>query len=147
MSRANTTFLIVEDNELDVEKIVRGFKRLKMPNQILSTTNGYEALDVLRGTNGKEKLAAPYIIILDLNMPRMNGIEFLETLRSDPDISSAPVFVLTTSDRQEDVAAAYRFNICGYIVKPIAMSAMFEALETLNSFWNLVEYPTAGPGV
>lgn len=146
MSRANTTFLIVEDNELDVEKIVRGFKRLKMPNQILSTTNGYEALDVLRGTNGKEKLAAPYIIILDLNMPRMNGIEFLEALRSDPDISSAPVFVLTTSDRQEDVAAAYRFNICGYIVKPIAMSAMFEALETLNSFWNLVEYPTAGPG-
>lgn len=141
MSSAKTTFLVVDDNELDVEKITRGLKRLDIPNRIVSTSNGYEALDVLRGYEGGQPLAMPYIVILDMNMPKMNGLEFLEALRSDASIAHAPVFVLTTSDRQEDIVAAYRFNICGYIVKPIKMSAMLEALATLNSFWNLSEYP------
>ena len=145
MSRTETTFLIVDDNELDVEKIKRGFKRLDIPNKIVSATDGIGALDILRGSNDTKKLEWPYIVILDLNMPRMNGLEFLDALRSDSSISHAPVFVLTTSDRQEDVAAAYRFNICAYIVKPIAMTAMIEALTTLQSLWTLSEYPAVEP--
>ena len=147
MSRVETNFLIVDDNKLDVEKITRGFKRLDIPNRIVSATNGYEALDRLRGSNGTQKLEWPYIVMLDLNMPRMNGLEFLEVLRSDSSIAHAPVFVLTTSDRQEDIYAAYRFNVCGYIVKPIAMTAMFDALATLKSFWDLSEYPAGEPSL
>ncbi len=147
MPRVETTFLIVDDNELDVEKIKRGFKRLDLPNNIEAARDGYEALDRLRGSNGAKKLEWPYIIMLDLNMPRMNGLEFLEALRGDSSIAHAPVFVLTTSDRQEDVSAAYRFNVCGYIVKPIAMASMFEALATLKSFWRLSEYPLAEPSL
>lgn len=144
MLTPDTVFLVVEDNELDVEKITRGFKRLKVPNPVVTAADGYAALDILRGTGGKARLNPPYIIFLDLNMPRMNGLEFLEALRSDSTIASAPVFVLTTSNRQTDVTAAYRFNVCGYIVKPVAMSAMSDALATLKAYWNLSEFPV-GP--
>lgn len=141
MAGRETTFLVVEDNDLDVEKITRGIQRLKIINEIIRVKDGLEALDVLRGTNGKEKLMAPYIILLDLNMPKMNGLEFLEALRADRTIAQSPVFVLTTSDRQQDVEAAYRFNVSGYIVKPIKIDQMFEALSTLNMYWKLTELP------
>ena len=107
----------------------------------MTAADGYAALDILRGTGGKSRLNPPYIIFLDLNMPRMNGLEFLEALRNDSSIADAPVFVLTTSDRQADVTAAYRFNVCGYFVKPVAMSAMSDALATLKAYWNLSEFP------
>lgn len=147
MPGAATTFLVVDDNELDFEKIRRGFKRLNITNPIVSATDGYGALDILRGTNGTQKLQWPYIVMLDLNMPKMNGLEFLDEMRKDNSIAHAPVFVLTTSDRQEDVAAAYRYNICGYIVKPIAMVAMIDALATLKSFWDLSEFPADAPSL
>ena len=142
-----TTFLVVEDNDLDVEKITRGFERLKIVNYVTCVENGYEALDILRGTNGKDRLVAPYIILLDLNMPRMNGLEFLEALRADVTIANSPVFVLTTSARQKDVNAAYAFNVCGYIVKPVEMGQMLGALNTLNMYWNLCELPLSEAGL
>ncbi len=141
MKEKATTFLIVEDSELDAEKIVRSMRRLSMTNKTLRVRNGEEALDVLRGTNGRTRLVAPYIILLDINMPKMNGLEFLQVLRSDDDIAHSPVFMLTTSDSQRDIDAAYRFNVCGYIVKPVKTEQMVAALDTLNLYWNVTELP------
>ena len=141
MKEKATTFLIVEDSELDAEKIVRSMHRLGMTNETLRVKNGEAALDVLRGTNGRTRLIAPYIILLDINMPKMNGLEFLQALRSDEGIAHSPVFMLTTSDSQRDIDAAYRFNVCGYIVKPVKTEQMVAALNTLNLYWNLTELP------
>ena len=134
-------FLLVEDNDLDVEKITRAFTRLKIGNSIVRAKDGYEALDILQGNNGKAKILAPYIILLDLNMPKMNGVEFLKALRADETISHSPVIVLTTPDRRNDVESAYAHNVCGYIVKPVRIDQMFEALSTLNMFWKVCELP------
>ncbi|MFK7978129.1 MAG: response regulator [Halioglobus sp.] len=134
-NRAN--FLIVEDNDLDVEKITRSLEKLRIANPIARATNGEEALDMLLGTNGREKLPGPHLILLDINMPRMNGMEFLEELRRSKDLAKTPVFVITTSDRLADVEEAYRHDVCGYIVKPIAMQQIFETLSTLDLYWNL----------
>lgn len=135
------SFLLVEDNSLDVEKVERSFKKLRILNPLINAKNGLEALDYIRGTGNKEKIEGPYIILLDLNMPKMNGIEFLSELRKDKEISSAPVFVLTTSDSKKDISEAHKYNVCGYIVKPIKRHQMLEALEVLNSFWELCEFP------
>ena len=141
MSEQTTGFLVVEDNDLDLEKIVRGFSRLKIQNEVIRAENGIDALDVLRGVNGREKPPTPCVVLLDLNMPRMNGFEFLRELRDDPEIAHTPVFVLTTSDRQQDINKAYEYGVCGYIVKPIEVTQMFEALGTLNAYWKLCETP------
>lgn len=139
--REQLRVLIVEDNELDVEKVERGFKRLNISSPIINAKNGFEALDILRGAKGKEKILRPFVILLDLNMPRMNGIEFLRELRKDDCLRNVLVFVLTTSDRQEDIEEAYQYNIAGYIVKPIKRTEMVAALERLHMYWNLCEHP------
>lgn len=136
------SFLVVEDNDLDVEKIERGFKRVKICNDLIRAKDGLDALDILRGTNGQTKLKSTSVILLDLNMPRMNGVEFLKELREDPSIAHSPVFILTTSDRQQDIDEAYRYNICGYIVKPVELGQMLEVLSTLSAYWKLCELPS-----
>ncbi len=142
MKEKTINFLVIEDNELDVEKISRGFRRLKIANRVTIAGDGYTALDMLRGNGAHEKLLGPLVILLDLNMPRMNGFEFLEILRADDAIKHLPVFVLTTSDRDKDIADAYRLNVCGYIVKPIELEQMFEAIGTLGMYWQLMELPS-----
>lgn len=142
MTGKTPTILIVEDNELDAEKIVRSMRRLKMTNDVVRATNGEEALGVLRGTNGQTKLVPPYIILLDINMPKMNGLEFLQALRADDALDRSPVFMLTTSDSQKDIDAAYQYNVCGYVVKPVKSEQMTAALKTLNLYWDVTELPT-----
>ncbi len=137
------TFLIVDDNELDVEKVERGFQRLKISNPLIRANDGFEALEVLRGSDTVTKLARPYVILLDVNMPRMNGIEFLKELRADSALADSAVVVLTTSDRIEDVEAAYENQVAGYIVKPISRDDMLTALSKLDAYWNLCALPAS----
>lgn len=135
------TFLVVDDNELDVEKVEKGFTRLKISNPLVRAKDGFEALEVLRGSATVPKLAKPYVILLDVNMPRMNGIEFLHELRADSALADSAVVVLTTSDRIEDVEAAYENQVAGYIVKPISRDDMLAALSKLDAYWNLCTLP------
>lgn len=137
MSERKAHFLIVENNEVDVENITRGLRRLNIGNSVTRAKDGFEGLDILRGLNGHDPLPRPYVIFLDLNMPRMNGLEFLEALRADEALADSPVFVLTTSDRQKDIESAFAYNICGYVVKPVKIDQMLQALSTLNMSWNL----------
>lgn len=129
-----TTFLVVEDNELDVEKLRRCCKRQNVRNPLRHAVDGYDALDILRGNNGADKLNEPFVMLLDLNMPRMGGLELLEQLRADPALASSRVFVMTTSDHQRDVESAYKLNVAGYIVKPPGVEKIAVAVEMLRQY-------------
>ena len=142
MSKSETSVLLVEDNDLDVENLQRCLRRMNIENPVFRAKDGIEGLDVLRGRDAETGMKRPYVVLLDLNMPRMNGIEFLEELRRDEAIADTPVFVLTTSDHHQDVQAAHRHNVCGYIVKPLERARMMEALEMLSSYWHICKLPT-----
>jgi CheY-like chemotaxis protein len=138
---ADVRVLLVEDDEIDAEVVRRAFRRLKIVNPITIVNNGYEALDVLRGENGRERLRRPYVILLDLNMPRMNGIEFLQQLRQDPELTQSIVFVLTTSSDQADRIAAYSSHVAGYILKKRIGEEFFELPRLMENYWRVVELP------
>jgi CheY-like chemotaxis protein len=133
--------LLVEDDEVDVMTVQRAFKKGNISNPLYIAGNGIEALEMLRGTTGQPSLVPSErrIILLDLNMPKMNGLEFLKELRSDPSIRQIPVVVLTTSNEEKDRVQAYNLNVAGYILKPVTFSIFVELMITLNKYWTLCE--------
>jgi CheY-like chemotaxis protein len=133
--------LLVEDDEVDVQGLKRAFNKGRIGNPITVARDGIEALEILRGENGHEKLPKPHLILLDLNMPRMNGIEFLETIRADDDLKCSVVFMITTSKADEDKARAYGHNVAGYIVKQDPANTFMEAVSLLEHYWKIVEFP------
>ncbi len=134
--------LLVEDDSVDVMNVQRAFKKNNITNPLHIAFNGVEALNMLRGTNGKPKLnPQPRIILLDINMPKMNGIEFLRELRNDLELKSITVFVMTTSNDDQDKIDAYSLNIAGYILKPLSFEKFVNAVSILNSYWKLCEQP------
>ena len=138
-------FLCVEDSDIDHESIERSFKKLKISNKMHRARDGEEALEILRGTSPNEALRRPYVVLLDLNMPRMGGLEFLSVIRKDPNLKKTPVFVLTTSEHRKDIEAAHEHNVCGYIAKPIKRGEMMLAVEALKLFWTLCVFPQVDP--
>ena len=140
-ARKSVKFLLVDDDEIDVMAIQRAFRKLRLANEIVVARDGLEALDILRGENGQDRLEPPYLILLDLNMPRMNGLEFLDAMRKDPDLKSSLVFVLTTSTAEQDRVAAYDKHVAGYIVKARTESSFTEALEMIDHYWRVIEFP------
>lgn len=138
MSDRMLNILLVEDDEVDVMNVRRAFERNNVSNPLYVAGNGLEALEMLRdGTVPRERR----LILLDLNMPKMNGIEFLQALRADPELSSAVVVVLTTSNDDQDKIDAYNLNVAGYLLKPVTFSNFCERMTTLNKYWTLVEMP------
>lgn len=134
--------LLVEDDEVDVMNVQRAFKKNNITNPLYLASNGLEALSILRGSNKQINIPqARRIILLDLNMPKMNGIEFLRELRADEQLQSIPVIVLTTSNEDKDKVEAYKFNVAGYILKPVTFSNFVETVATMNKYWALVEIP------
>lgn len=129
--------LLVEDDQVDVMNIKRAFKKSNISNPLHIAGNGIEALEILRDS----ELPTPRIILLDLNMPKMGGIEFLKELRADPELQYLSVFVMTTSNEENDKVEAYNLNVAGYILKPLSMNSFIEAVSTLNSYWKLCEFP------
>jgi CheY-like chemotaxis protein len=134
--------LLVDDDDIDVMNVQRAFKKNNILNPLSVASNGLEALALLRGANGREPLPKERrLILLDLNMPKMNGIEFLRELRADPSLSRITVIVLTTSDDERDKVEAYKLNVAGYILKPVTFMAFVEAMATLNKYWSINELP------
>ena len=130
--------LLVEDDEVDVMNVKRAFQKAHITNPLFVAGNGLEALEMLRGSEIPKQRR---LVLLDLNMPRMNGIEFLRELRKDPELSATAVVVLTTSTMDRDKFDAYNLNIAGYLVKPVTFSDFVELMTTLNKYWALVELP------
>ncbi|MGB5962682.1 MAG: response regulator [Coleofasciculaceae cyanobacterium] len=137
-----TSLLLIDDDEVDVMTVKRAFKKNNITNPLYIANNGLEALTMLRGTEmPKLLLGQRRLILLDLNMPKMSGIEFLRELRTDPELKSMPVIVLTTSNEEQDKVEAYNLNVAGYIIKPVTFSKFVEAVATLNKYWTLSEMP------
>lgn len=129
--------LLVEDDEVDVMNVKRAFRKNNISNPLMVAHNGLEALKILKD----DSKPTPRIILLDLNMPRMGGIEFLKELRADENLRKISVFVMTTSNEDSDKIEAYKLNVAGYILKPLSMDRFINAVSTLNSYWTLCEYP------
>ena len=141
MSREKVHILLVEDDAVDAEAVRRAFYKHKKTNPFTVVTDGIEALKVLRGEDGRERLPRPYVILLDINMPRMNGIEFLQALRADRELKVSVVFVLTTSDRDEDKLAAYCEQVAGYLLKTRAGVNFDDLITMFDAYWRIVELP------
>lgn len=137
METKTVNVLLVEDDEVDAEAVLRAFKKNRICNPVTVVKNGLEALEVLR--NGK--CSRPNLVLLDLNMPRMNGIEFLEAVRHDDDLRDLIIFVLTTSDAERDKCAAYDQNVAGYLVKSKVGEDFLHLIEMLGVYWRYVEFP------
>ena len=134
--------LLIDDDEIDCMNVKRAFQKSNIQNPLHIAHNGVDALEMLRGTSGFTKInPTPRIILLDINMPKMNGIEFLKELRSDKDLHNISVFVMTTSNSDKDRIDAYEYNVAGYIVKPISFDKFVAAVSILNNFWQLCEQP------
>ena len=130
--------LLVEDDDVDVMNVRRAFQKNHIANPLFVAANGVEGLEHLRGGKIPRERR---IILLDLNMPQMNGIEFLRELRADPELKLTPVIVLTTSNDERDRIEAYNLNVAGYLLKPVPFSNFCETMAALNKYWALVELP------
>ena len=140
MQMTSVKILLVDDDDVDAEMVLRGFARSRIGNEITIAENGSEALDILRA-NDKKPFSKPFIILLDLNMPVMNGFEFLDELRADPAVRDSIVFVMTTSKAETDRARTYAKNIAGYIVKADVGPSFKKAVDLLDSYWTTVTLP------
>lgn len=130
--------LLVEDDRVDAMLVQKGFKRQKIANPIIHAKDGVEALEFLREEG---KVPRPFLILLDLNMPRMGGLEFLDEIRKDEILKNAIVFVFTTSNAEKDVWGAYEKNIAGYLLKSGVGEGFLDAINLLDSYWRVVEFP------
>lgn len=130
--------LLVEDDSVDVMNVKRAFEKNNILNPLYVAGDGLEALDMLRTGKVPEERR---LILLDLNMPRMNGLEFLRELRADPVHGRTPVVVLTTSNAERDRVEAYDLKVAGYMLKPVTFMNFVEVMSTLNKYWSLVELP------
>jgi CheY-like chemotaxis protein len=138
MSTQLLNILLVEDDEVDVMNVRRAFEKSHIMNPLFVAGNGVEALEKLRSG---EVPRGRRLVLLDLNMPRMNGIEFLRELRKDPELAATPVVVLTTSNDDRDKVDAYNLNVAGYLLKPVTFGSFCEVMVALNKYWTLVELP------
>lgn len=138
---SEVNILVVDDDEVDVKAIHRAFNKLKIANPVTVAQDGIDALERLRGQNGHSPLSRPNMILLDLNMPRMNGIEFLTEIRNDPELCNSIVFVLTTSNDEEDKVKSFNYNVAGYIVKSDPAAGFMKAIEMIDLYWKVVELP------
>jgi CheY-like chemotaxis protein len=137
MSDRRISILLIEDDDVAAESVERSLRQYKVDSPVVWAEDGTIALEILRGQHPTKTISSPNIILLDLNMPRMNGFEFLQEVRADKQLERSVIFVLTTSDSETDRNRAYHEHIAGYIVKT-AVGPQFARLARL-----IAEYSTA----
>ena len=130
--------LLVEDDEVDVMTVKRAFAKNNISNPLVVAHNGIEALELLRKQDAP---SSRRLILLDVNMPKMNGIEFLRELRADPKLQQASVVMMTTSNEERDRIEAFKLNVAGYLLKPVTFQQFAEVMSTINKYWALMEMP------
>lgn len=143
MPNIELQLLLVEDDVVDILNVKKSLQKLNLLNPIHIACDGLEALALLRGTETTPAIPLPTLILLDINMPRMNGLEFLRELRSDQRLQHLSVVVLTTSDEEKDIVEAYNFHVAGYILKPVLPDQFFEVMVTIKKYWSLCENITS----
>jgi len=134
------TLLIVEDDDEDFVFIKQALSKLNLTNPILRAVDGQNALDILRGEQGQEKLSGPFIILLDIYMPRINGIQFLEIIRNDDKLSDTMIFIFSSSEQYEDIKTTSEYGVVGFILKSDIAGSFKESVESLGLKWTLVSH-------
>lgn len=129
-----TSILLVEDDQMDIMNVQRELRKHNITAPLHIARNGREALQLLRGEGSVPKISKPTIVLLDINMPRMNGLELLDTLRSDPEFVGLNVFIMTTSDLETDRLKARELAVSGYIIKPLNFDNFGEGGTTVDGF-------------
>lgn len=132
--------LVVEDDDVDAMAVERAFRKARIANPIIRVKDGIAALATLRDPNGP-LTGSPYILLVDINMPRMGGLELLKTLREDDNLKQTIAFIFTTSKRDEDKFAAYNLNVAGYILKDRCGDDFLDMIAMLNHYWRVIELP------
>lgn len=135
--RHEEAILLVEDDVVDAMTVRRALKDLNVTNELIIKGNGEDALEYLRSTNGSH----PCIIILDLNMPKMNGIEFLREVKQDPRLRRIPVVILTTSKGEQDRLDTFDMSVAGYMIKPVEYPQFVDVVRNIRLYWTLSELP------
>ncbi len=130
----SASILLVEDDQMDVMNVQRELRRQNIDVPLVQARNGREALNLLRGENGETKIARPNVVLLDINMPRMNGLELLELLRADPEFNDLNVFITTTSDLENDRLKARNLAVSGYVIKPLSFEKFGEGGTNIDGF-------------
>ena len=138
--RSSKPILLVEDDHVDAITVRRALRDLNVPNDIVHQLDGEDALEYLRSSDNKR----PCVILLDLNMPRMNGIDFLKIIKNDDELKKIPVIVMTTSKDERDKMESFEFSVAGYIIKSTDYKKFVESLKILNLYWTLSELPYPG---
>lgn len=137
MHLKNSAILLVEDDDVDAMTVRRAFRELKVTNPLVQRSNGEAAIEYLRSAPQD----APCLIMLDLNMPVMNGIEFLQVVKQHPLWRRIPAVVLTTSEEEQDKIASFDLSVAGYMTKPVDYRQFVEAMRTIDAYWTLSEVP------
>lgn len=140
MVRSAKPILLVEDDRVDAMIIKRALKEIKVANRLYITNNGEEAMAFLRDSTKEQ----PCIILLDLNMPRMSGIEFLSVVKQDKVLKRIPVVVLTSSREDQDKMDSFNLGVAGYMIKPVDYQQFVEVVKTIDLYWTLSELPECG---
>lgn len=137
MKITNKPILLVEDDQVDIMTIIRALKEIRVGNPLVSKENGEEALAHLHDADNE----MPCIILLDLNMPIMNGIEFLQKIKQDDQLRRIPVIVLTTSEEQLDKVNSFNLGVAGYMAKPVDYRQFVEMMRSIDLYWTISEMP------
>jgi len=137
MKKPDKPILLVEDDEVDIMTIRRALKEIHVGNPLVTRENGEQALAYLRDPSTEK----PCIILLDLNMPIMNGIEFLQVAKNDEQLRRFPVVVLTTSEEQQDKVNSFNLSVAGYMAKPVSYRQFVEVMRSIDLYWSISEMP------
>ncbi|PIQ98112.1 MAG: two-component system response regulator [Nitrospinae bacterium CG11_big_fil_rev_8_21_14_0_20_56_8] len=140
VSRKPFPILLVEDDEIDVMNVERAFSTNSLHNPLVVKSNGEDALAYLKTPDMNEE-SRPNLILLDINMPIMNGLEFLKACRADEELKKLPVVVLTSSREDSDRRDFFNLNVAGYILKPVDFNQFRETIQVINQYWSLNEFP------
>jgi len=143
MDMGTIKLLLVEDDDIDAATVMRGLSAAKIANPVVRAKDGVEALEILRGANGREKLQPPYLLLVDIRMPRLDGLGLIREIRNTPALQRSVIFVLTTSDSDRDRTAAYEGHVAGYIIKSHASQNFMQLARMLEYYLLIVSPPPA----
>jgi CheY-like chemotaxis protein len=138
--------LLVEDNPQDLELSLLALERSNLANEVITVRDGKEALDYLfrRGPYAERQQGNPAVVLLDLKLPKVDGIQVLERIKAEPSLQAVPVVMLTTSREEKDLLRSYQLGVNAYVVKPVAFADFIEAIRELGIFWAVVNEPPPG---
>jgi CheY-like chemotaxis protein len=143
MDSSTVMILLVEDDDIDAMAVVRGLAGANISNALVRARDGIEALEMLMGTNGKDKLPPPYLLLVDIRLPRLDGLALVRKIRSNPQLQRTIIFMLTTSDSDRDRNAAYDAHVAGYIVKSSGDDQFSKLARMLDYYLLIVAPPPA----